>query len=106
MVGTIISPAADQYITYLKKISSTPYQIEIEDWFPFPRPHGIWKTGRLVLRQGDGRRIISFSGVHTTDVYLLAPTRFLGDLMLECLPARDEWRIDFDDTAVRSRWAA
>jgi hypothetical protein len=53
MVGTIISPAADGYITYLKKTLSTPYhyQVGIESWFPLPRPHGVWKTGRLVLRR-------------------------------------------------------
>lgn len=103
MVGTIVSPGPDQYIARLEKTSTTPYVLATENWFALPRPHGIWRAGRLVLRQGDGQRIISFSGIHTTDVRLLTPTRFLGNLVLECLPLGETWRIDFSDTAVSAQ---
>ena len=105
MVGTIVSPAPDQYITYLKKTHWTPYQADIENWFVPPYPHGIWRSGRFVLRQGDGRRIFSF-GKETSGVLLVTPTRFLGNLVLECLPAGEEWRIDFSDTPASRAQAA
>lgn len=108
LVGTMVSPAADQWITRLEKTKSQWPAYQVESWVVPPYPHGVWRAGRFVLRQGDGQRIISFQSQSTSGVLLVTPTRFLGDLMLECLPAGEEWRIDFSDTPIsaQSRWAA
>jgi hypothetical protein len=104
LVGTIVSPAADGYITHLEKTRTQWPPVQVENWVALPYPHGVWKTGRFVLRQGDGRRIYSFQNQSAFDGVLLAtPTRFLGDLALECLPLGEEWRIDFSDTPTRAR---
>jgi hypothetical protein len=104
LVGTIVSPAADGYITHLEKTKTQWPPHQIEGWVVLPYPDGVWKTGRFVLRQGDGRRIMSFQNQSAFGGVLLAtPTRFLGDLTLECLPAGEEWRIDFSDTPISAR---
>jgi hypothetical protein len=106
LVGTIVSPAADGYITHLEKTRTQQPPHQIEDWVVPPYPHGLWKTGRFVLRQGDGRRIYSFNSQQHAGVLLIgASIRFLGDLTLECLAAGEEWRIDFSDTPVTARAA-
>jgi hypothetical protein len=107
LVGTIISPGPDQYITRLEKTKSQWPAYQVEEWIVPPYPHGLWKAGRFVLRQGNGQRIISFAS-QSNSVFLRTPTRFLGDLTLECLPRGEEWRLDISDTPVtaRSQWAA
>jgi hypothetical protein len=104
LIGTIVSPGPDQFITRLEKTRTQWPPVQVENWVALPYPDGVWKTGRLVLRQGDGRRIMSFHNQTAFGAVLLAtPTRFLGDLTLECLPAGEEWRIDFSDTPVTAR---
>ena len=60
-----------------------------------------------MLRQGNGQRIISFDpSKETSGVLLSTPTLVVGDLLLECLPAGEEWRIDFSDTPISRAQAA
>jgi hypothetical protein len=60
LIGTIVSPGPDQFITRLEKTRTQWPPVQVENWFAFPYPYGVWKAGRFVLRQGDGRRIYSF----------------------------------------------
>jgi hypothetical protein len=108
LVGTIISPGPNQWITRLEKTRVQTPAYQNESWIALPYPDGHWRAGRFVLRQGNGQRIISFASQSTSGVLLVTPTRFLGDLLLECLPAGEEWRIDFSDTPVTraQAWAA
>jgi hypothetical protein len=106
-LGAIVSPVVDGYIVRLEKTQNQwpPYQLE--SWFEWPSPHGVWR-GRFVLRDA-ARRIISFNSQTTSGVFLVgASIRYLGNLTLESLARGEAWRLDISDvpTVARSRWAA
>lgn len=114
LVGTIVSPGPDQFVTRLEKTRSQwpPYQVE--NWFSFPLPYGTWRAGRFALRDrgGAGARLINVSsqvGCLTGANALMTngqSFQFRGDLVLECLPAGEEWQIDFSDVPVLVQQAA
>jgi hypothetical protein len=109
LVGTIISPAADGYITHLEKTQDQQPPFQVENWNVLPYPHGWWQAGRFVLRDrgGAGRRLYNFASQSVTEVILRsASIRFHGDLVLECLPAGEQWRLDISDVAVARNVAA
>jgi hypothetical protein len=108
MIGMIVSPGPDQFVTRLEKTRTQWPPVQNESWFVPPYPHGVWTAGRFVLRQGDGRRIYSFNSQTQAGVLIRSSIRFVGDLTLECLALGEEWRIDFSDTPIsaQSQWAA
>ena len=114
MVGTIVSPGPDQFVTKLTMTKSQWPPFQVESHLPFPLPFGKWTSGRFVLRDGGGagRRLINIStqtGALTSGDVLMAAGQafaFRGDLVLECCSRGQVWEVDFSDTAVTSLRAA
>jgi hypothetical protein len=107
LIGTVISPGPDQFITRLEKTRNQWPAFQVENWDVLPYPHGTWRAGRFLLREGNGRRLYNFASQSNGEVILLgASIRFTGDLTLECLPAGEEWRIDFSDVPTARLQAA
>jgi hypothetical protein len=104
LIGTIVSPGPDQFITRLEKTQNQWPPFQIEDWAVTPYPYGTWRAGRFVLREGNGRRLFNFNQNNAPVILLSASIRFVGDLLLECLPLGEVWRLDISDvpTAARS----
>ena len=113
MVGTVISPAADGFITKMTMTQAQWPAWQQENHFAFPLPRGRWTSGRLVLTDlgGVGRRVFNFAtqhGVFFGSRVLMngGSIGFRGDLFLEAIPKGQEWEVDFSDVPVRSQQAA
>jgi hypothetical protein len=108
MVGQVISPRPDQFITRMVMTESQQPPLQVENWVDLPPPHGRWTSGRVVLTDlgGAGRRLLNFAtqyGVFFGSTVLMTGGqnfRFRGDLVLECLPQNQVWEIDFSDVPV------
>ena len=114
LVGQIVSPFPDGFITRMVLMQSQTPAWQPECWIDLPYPHGTWRSGRFILRDlsGAGKRLINvstqvgcFSGGHV----LMAAGQafqFRGDLILECLPRNQVWEIEFSDVPVYALRAA
>ena len=96
MIGAIVSPAPDQFLTTLQTLTPQNPAQQMENFIAIPYPHGRWSAGRFVLR-GANRALFSFSTLHggvcgvgdgvAQRILLLgASIAYRGDLVLECLP--------------------
>lgn len=113
LIGTIVSPGPDQFITRLVMTQSQWPTWQQEHHLALPYPHGRWTGGRFVLRDlgGAGQRVFNFAtqhGVFVGSRILMndASIGFRGDLLLECLPRGQEWEVDFSDVPVSVQQAA
>ena len=109
MIGSIISPGPDQFVTRLTMTKAQWPAWQQECWLPLPPPHGLWASGRFVLRDraGSGVRMVSVCTQHggvfqggNTLMTAGQSFQFNGDLTLECLARGQEWEIDFSDVPV------
>jgi hypothetical protein len=113
MVGTIISPAPDGYVTRLMLTRSQQPPYQTENWIDLPYPRGRWTSGRFVLTDqgGSGQRVFNFStqtGALVAGHVVMSggqAFQYRGDLLLECCPASQAWEIQISDIPIVARAA-
>lgn len=111
-VGTVVSPFPDGFVVKMVLTKSQSPAWQQENHFAFPYPHGQWRTGRFVIRDGAGHRLVNLStqtGALTSGHALMTAGQqfaYSGDLVLEALPKGQEWEISLSDVPVHALRAA
>lgn len=113
MIGTIISPGPDQFVTRLMLTRPQQPAWQQEHHFPLPYPRGRWTSGRFVLTDlgGSGQRVFNFStqtGALVAGHVVMSggqAFQYRGDLLLECCPASQAWEIQISDIPIVARAA-
>jgi hypothetical protein len=101
LIGTVISPAPDQWIIALEMVSGPSPPGQIESYLPYPFDR--WTGGRFVLNDSAAwpKAVFSFNptfaGTSGSEFFHGPALRYRGDLILEACPVGPAWSLTTSD---------